>query len=71
MSVVEPAAPPGWKYETTTTTDGGHAKAELALRFLEFNGKHLTGTALGPENAKNVNEILLRCWVIISEYFRP
>ena len=57
-------------WSSTTTTDGGHAKAELALRFLEHISL-LHVDKLGKKRLDAIEVVADRCWILLDEYFKP
>lgn len=61
---------PKYETKTTTTTDGGHAKAELALRFLEFSGG-IVKSSISEGALDDLEVVRKRCMDIIRQYFRP
>ena len=64
--------PDGNMFTHETYTDGGHAKAELALRFLEYTTNGIKQLSeFDGDQKKSIREIEIRCWVIVSDYFRP
>ena len=53
------------------TPDRAHAKAELALRFLEFCRDTDVVYIHNKDTRIDIKEIRDNCWVIITDYFKP